>query len=67
MTVIDSVDADQIEEDDLILLDSEEIQVRKILECEDITGVAFEGYSLSSGSVDTYQLPYNHRVDILGA
>lgn len=67
MEVIDTVDAYSLEETDLILMDGEEIEVRKMLDCEDIHGVSFVGYSLSSGSVETYELPYDYRVDILGA
>jgi hypothetical protein len=66
MTVHDTVDADQIEVGDTISWNDDEIEVTEIL-ASDTPDVLFKGYSLIHGSVLTYDLPFNQRVDILGA
>lgn len=67
MEVIDTVPADSLETGDTISVDDDEIEVTKILDCEDINGVSFEGYSLVHGTVQTYEAAHDKLIDILGA
>ena len=67
MDVIDCVPAHTLESGDLISLYDDEIEVREILEDSSPIGVSFTGYSRLHDSVETYEVPMDRLIDILGA
>lgn len=66
MEEIDIITADAVEIGDLISIDGEEIEVIKFEDSEDIDAVVFRGYSQQSGDTDTFELPYDYEVSLLG-
>jgi len=67
MEVIDTVPADSLEVGDTISLFNDEITVKEIVDCLDINDVSFRGFSATHDSVETYQVPADKMIDILGA
>lgn len=63
--IIDTIDADQIEPGDQIVLDGEYITVDTVEDSDtDDYGVVISGYSWDEGDSVSETLPYNYRVDV---
>jgi len=64
--IIDTIDADQIEVGDQILIDGDPIEVDDFHDgtTEDDSEVVVHGFSHESGDRVTVSLPYNYRVDV---
>ncbi len=64
--IIDTIDADQIEVGDQILIDGDPIEVDDFHDGTegDDTEVVVHGFSHESGDRVVVSLPYNYRVDV---
>lgn len=63
--ITDTIDADQIEVGDQIVLDGEYIEVAtREDDPEDSDGIIVSGYSWDEGDRVEKTLPYNYRVDV---
>lgn len=60
----DTIDADQIEVGDQILLDGDPIEVDDLSETEDADEVIVYGFSHESGDRVTVSLPYDYRIGL---
>lgn len=56
MNIIDTIAADTIEVGDQILIDGDPIEVKFVLESDDIDEVIVGGYSHETGDTETYSL-----------
>lgn len=64
MNILDTIDADQIEVGDQILVDGDPIEVDDITDTDDLDEVVIHGFSHDSGDRVEIPLPYNYRVDV---
>lgn len=65
--IIDTIDADQIEVGDQIVLDGEYIEVSFVGDDPaDDSAVLVNGYSWDEGDFVANSLPYDYRVDVWG-
>lgn len=64
INILDTIDADQIEVGDQILVDGDPIEVDDITETDDLDEVVVHGFSHESGDRVVIPLPYNYRVDV---
>lgn len=64
MNVYDTIQADQIEVGDQIIIDGEEVTVVEIRETNDNSEVVVIADSFESGDRETYSLPYDYDVDL---
>lgn len=65
MNILFSVQADQIEVGDQILVDGDPIEVTGVADdVEDAAGVIVWGFSHDSGDSETYTLPFDYDVDV---
>lgn len=64
MIVIDEIFADSIESGDQIIVDGDLIEVREVLETDDVDEVMVKGYSHESGDVETYSLYADDRFEV---
>lgn len=64
MNILDTIDADQIEVGDQILIDGDPIEVDDLGETEDDSEIIVYGFSHESGDRVSIPLPYDYRVDV---
>lgn len=64
MNIIDSISADTIEVGDQILIDGDPIEVKAVMEGDDIDEVIVKGYSHESGDTETYSLYADDYFDV---
>lgn len=64
MNILDTIDADQIEVGDQILIDGDPIEVDDLGETEDDSEIIVYGFSHESGDRVNIPLPYDYRVDV---
>lgn len=64
MNIIDSIQADQIEDGDQILLDGEPLTDVRTRETDDPDEVIVRGYSLDEGEMVEYAVPFDYSVDV---
>jgi hypothetical protein len=64
MNIIDTIQADQIEVGDQILVDGDPIEVRSLPDTYDLDEVVVVGYSHETGGIETYSLPFDYDVEI---
>ena len=65
ISVYDSIQADQIEVGDQIIVDGDPIEVTYVSESEiDDTEIIVRGFSHESGDAANYSLPFDYDVDL---
>jgi len=66
MTIIDTIQADQIEIGDTISVDGDEFEVKGIIDSHDVHAVTISGHNLTTGLTETHELPFDYSVSLLG-
>lgn len=64
MNITDTIDADQIEVGDQIIVDGEPIEVSHILDSDDNDGIVVRGFSWDDGGSVEREMHYSERVDV---
>jgi len=64
MNIYDTIQADQIEDGDQIIIDGEALEQVTVLESEDPDEVVIRGYSEDEGDFVRHTLPYDYSVDL---
>lgn len=68
MIITDTIQADQIEDGDQIVIDGDPIEVTSVEESEDdMDEIVVKGFSHDTGDSVQYPLPFDYYVDMWGA
>lgn len=62
MNVYDTIPADAVEVNDLVLIQQDQLEVTKVVDEGD--SILITGYSFVSGDSETYILPADHLVEL---